>query len=70
MSKKKNLLSQATRFHKRITVQDMPVDLVELSKKDLQQIIGGRQPMTDGGCSNWSNGKGCGSVCHCRIKSS
>ena len=38
---KKNLLSRTTRPSKRITIQDLPTQLVELSQKDLQQIAGG-----------------------------
>ena len=38
---KKKLLSQATRPGKRITIKDLPNQLVELPEKDLQQIVGG-----------------------------
>jgi len=37
-------LSQATRPSKHITVQDLPTQLIELSEKDLQQIVGGGEP--------------------------
>jgi bacteriocin-like protein len=41
---KKNLLSQATRPSKHITVQNLPTQFVELSDKDLQQIVGAGEP--------------------------
>jgi hypothetical protein len=49
--KKKNLLSQTTRLGKHITIQDLPAQLVELVKKDLQQIVGG---VAFGGAGEWS----------------
>lgn len=39
---KKNLLSQATRPGKRITIQNLPAQLVEMSEEDLQQVVGGK----------------------------
>jgi bacteriocin-like protein len=41
---KKKLLSQATRLSKHITVQDLTTQFVELSDKDLQQIVGAGEP--------------------------
>jgi bacteriocin-like protein len=43
---KQNLLSQAIRPSKHITVQDLSTHLIELSEKDLQQIVGGGEPVS------------------------
>ncbi len=50
--KNKNLLSQATRPDKRITIQDLPPQLIELSEKDLQQVVGG---VASGGIGGWED---------------
>ena len=39
--KRKSLLPQETQLGKRITIKDLPNQLVELPEKDLQQIVGG-----------------------------
>ena len=48
--KKKNLLPQATRPGKRVNIEYLPAELVQLSEKDLQQIAGG---FAFGGAGNW-----------------
>jgi hypothetical protein len=48
--KKNNLLSQTTRLGKRITIQNLPVELTELSEEGLQQIVGG---VAFGGMGGW-----------------
>jgi bacteriocin-like protein len=46
---KKKLLSQSTQPSNRITIQDVPTQFVELSDKDLQQIVGAGEPATASG---------------------
>jgi hypothetical protein len=43
---KKNLISHAAQPANLITIQDLPTQLVELSDKDLQQIVGAGEPAT------------------------
>ena len=41
---KKNVIPQAIQTASRITIQDLPTQFVELSDKNLQQIVGAREP--------------------------
>ena len=53
---KKNLTPQATQPANSLTIQELPTQFIELSDKDLQQIIGGRQPSIGGGQQSCPSG--------------
>ena len=51
----KNLMSQVVKSVNRFNIQDLPIDLVELSEKDLESISGG---FRYNGCHCGSGGSG------------
>jgi bacteriocin-like protein len=42
----KNLIPQATQPANCLTIQELPTQFIELSDKDLQQIVGAGEPAT------------------------
>jgi hypothetical protein len=53
---KKNLTPQATPPANIMTIQNLSTEFVELLDKDLQQIVGGRQPSIGGGQQSCPSG--------------
>jgi bacteriocin-like protein len=53
---KKNLTPQPIQPTNRITIPDLFTEFAELSDKDLQQIVGGRQPSIGGGQQSCPSG--------------
>jgi putative ATP-grasp target RiPP len=41
---KKNSMSSMVNPVNRITIQDLPAELVELSEENLHQVVGGKEP--------------------------
>jgi len=40
---KKNLMSQVAHSINKLIVQDLPIELAELSDEELQQVVGGKE---------------------------
>jgi bacteriocin-like protein len=45
---KEKLTPQATQPANRLTIQELPTQFIELSDKDLQQIVGAGEPTSPG----------------------